>query len=70
MKRWMFIVAWFLLQFLYNFLAKTSSTQYALTTRVVIAAMYYLAPIQILIAAGAVIAILKYPWKRKNQPEL
>jgi hypothetical protein len=72
MKRWMFIVAWFVLQFLYNFLTKTSSAANGmLATRVVIAAGYFSAPIQIFAAILVVVAILKYPWKPKpKEPEV
>ncbi|MGB0124712.1 MAG: hypothetical protein WA419_21690 [Silvibacterium sp.] len=70
MKRWMFIVAWFAAQFLYNLQTKTSSAEgHLFITRCIIAAEYFLAPIQIIAAALAVIAILKYPWRKKPQPE-
>lgn len=70
MKRSMWIVVWFAAQFLYNLLTKTSSAEDGmLITRCVFAAEYFLAPIQIVVSILAVVAILKYPWRKKPQPE-
>jgi hypothetical protein len=69
-KRWMFIVAWFVLQFLFNLLTKTSSAENGMfIARCTIAAAYFLAPIQIAAWIVAIFAILKYPWRKKPQPE-
>jgi hypothetical protein len=61
-NRSLLIVGWFALQFLFNFLTKTEASSH-LVSRIVFAAAYFLAPIQIIIDIAVVVAILK--WKKK-----
>jgi hypothetical protein len=66
MKRWMLVVAWFILLFLWNFTTKpTSEADYILINRLFIAVAFMLAPIEIIASILAVAAIYKIPWKKK-----
>ena len=66
MKRWMLVVGWFILLFLWNFSTKLSFSEvHSLTERVVVAIEYMLAPIQIIASILAVVAIWKIPWKKR-----
>lgn len=67
-KRWMLVVVWFVLQFLWNLLTKTGVDHFFLE-KCLIAVEYMAAPIQIIASAIALIVIWKQPWKKKPAPE-
>jgi hypothetical protein len=65
-KRWMLVVAWFVLQFVWNFLTKSSyEADHLFISRCFVGVAFMLAPIQIIASILAMFAIGKIPWKRK-----
>ena len=67
MKRWMIIVLWFVLQFLWNFLTKTSfGADHFFIERLIVSIEYMAAPIQIIASIIALIAVWKFPWKKSR----
>ncbi len=60
-------VSWFVLQFLYNLLTKTDGIRY-FAVKCIVAFEYFLAPIQIVAAVIALVAISTYPWKKRPVP--
>ena len=62
----MLVVAWFVLQFLWNFVTKPSSeADYLFINRCFIGVAFMLAPIQIIASIIALVAIWKIPWKKR-----
>jgi hypothetical protein len=66
MKRWVLVVVWFVLLFVWNFATKLSFAEaHLLTERILVAFEYMLAPIEIIASILAVVAIYKISWKKR-----